>query len=113
RGRRTGVRRAAAGETLRPLDGRDRHLTPEDTVITNGEQVLALAGIMGGEDTEVRASTANVLLESAHFPPASVRRTMRRLGMSTEGGQRWARGVDPARAAARRAQASAAMVSPA
>ena len=58
--------------------------------------VLALAGIMGGEDTEVRAGTANVLLESAHFPPATVRRTMRRLGMSTEGGQRWARGVDPA-----------------
>ena len=95
-GRRIVVRRAAEGETLRTLDGRDRALTPEDTVITSGEQVLALAGIMGGEDTEVRASTTEVLLESAHFPPASVRRTMRRLGMSTEGGQRWARGVDPA-----------------
>jgi phenylalanyl-tRNA synthetase beta chain len=95
-GRRIVVRRAAEGETVRTLDGRDRHLTPEDTVITSGEQVLALAGIMGGEDTEVRAGTGNVLLESAHFPPASVRRTMRRLGMSTEGGQRWARGVDPA-----------------
>src|ERR671910_858521 len=88
-GRRIVVRRAAEGET-------DRALTPGDTVITSGEQVLALAGIMGGEDTEVRAGTAEVLLESAHFPPASVRRTMRRLGMSTEGGQRWARGVDPA-----------------
>ena len=65
-------------------------------MITSGEQVLALAGIMGGEDTEVRAGTTNVLLESAHFPPAAVRRTMRRLGMHTEGGQRWARGVDPA-----------------
>ena len=95
-GRRIVVRRAATGETVRTLDGRDRQLTPSDTVITNGGQVLALAGIMGGEDTEVRASTTNVLLESAHFPPASVRRTMRRLGMSTEGGQRWARGVDPA-----------------
>jgi phenylalanyl-tRNA synthetase beta chain len=95
-GRRIVVRRAAAGETLRTLDGRDRALTPQDTVITSGEQVLALAGIMGGEDTEVRASTTEVLLESAHFPPASVRRTMRRLGMNTEGGQRWARGVDPA-----------------
>ena len=95
-GRRIVVRRAAEGETVRTLDGRDRALTPEDTVITSGEQVLALAGIMGGEDTEVRASTTNVLLESAHFPPAVVRRTMRRLGMSTEGGQRWARGVDPA-----------------
>ncbi|HEY6708742.1 MAG TPA: phenylalanine--tRNA ligase subunit beta [Actinomycetota bacterium] len=95
-GRRIVVRRAAEGETVRTLDGRDRRLTPEDTVITSGEQVLALAGIMGGEDTEVRASTTNVLLESAHFPPAAVRRTMRRLGMHTEGGQRWARGVDPA-----------------
>jgi phenylalanyl-tRNA synthetase beta chain len=95
-GRRIVVRRAASGETLRTLDGRDRALTPEDTVITSGEQVLALAGIMGGEDTEVRAGTTGVLLESAHFPPASVRRTMRRLGMNTEGGQRWARGVDPA-----------------
>jgi phenylalanyl-tRNA synthetase beta chain len=95
-GRRIVVRRAARGETVRTLDGRDRALTPEDTVITSGEQVLALAGIMGGEDTEVRAGTSDVLIESAHFPPASVRRTMRRLGMSTEGGQRWARGVDPA-----------------
>jgi phenylalanyl-tRNA synthetase beta chain len=95
-GRRIVVRRAKEGETLRTLDGRERDLTPADTVITSGEQVLALAGIMGGEDSEVRAGTTNVLLESAHFPPASVRRTMRRLGMSTEGGQRWARGVDPA-----------------
>jgi phenylalanyl-tRNA synthetase beta chain len=95
-GRRIVVRRAAQGETVRTLDGRDRALTTQDTVITSGEQVLALAGIMGGEDTEVRAATANVLIESAHFPPAVVRRTMRRLGMSTEGGQRWARGVDPA-----------------
>jgi phenylalanyl-tRNA synthetase beta chain len=95
-GRRIVVRRAAEGETLRTLDGRDRALTTQDTVITSGEQVLALAGIMGGADTEVRPATGNVLLESAHFPPAAVRRTMRRLGMNTEGGQRWARGVDPA-----------------
>jgi phenylalanyl-tRNA synthetase beta chain len=95
-GRRIVVRRAADGETLRTLDGRDRRLTGQDTVITSGEQALALAGIMGGEDSEVRAATSDVLIESAHFPPAVVRRTMRRLGMSTEGGQRWARGVDPA-----------------
>src|SRR4029453_8767660 len=95
-GRRIVVRRAAPGETLRTLDGRDRRLTPEDTVITSGDEVLALAGSRGGEDPEVRRETVNVLLESAHFPPAVVRRTMRRLGMSTEGGQRWGRGVDPA-----------------
>src|SRR4029453_1387755 len=105
-GRRIVVRRAAPGETLRTLDGRDRRLTPEDTVITSGDEVLALAGSRGGEDPEVRRETVNVLLESAHFPPAVVRRTMRRLGMSTEGGQRWARGVDPA--GARRAPAGGA-----
>jgi phenylalanyl-tRNA synthetase beta chain len=95
-GRRIVVRRAREGETVRTLDGRDRHLTAADTLITSGEQALALAGIMGGEDSEVRPDTTRVLIESAHFPPATVRRTMRRLGMSTEGGQRWARGVDPA-----------------
>src|SRR6266511_3434072 len=95
-GQRIVVRRAGEGETLRTLDGRDRRLTAADTLITSGEQALALAGIMGGEDSEVRPDTTRVLIESAHFPPAVVRRTMRRLGMSTEGGQRWARGVDPA-----------------
>ena len=95
-GRRIVVRRAADGETLRTLDGRDRRLSSQDTVITSGAEALALAGIMGGEDSEVRPGTSDVLLESAHFPPAAVRRTMRRLGMHTEGGQRWARGVDPA-----------------
>ena len=95
-GQRIVVRRAGEGETLRTLDGRDRRLTDADTLITSGEQALALAGIMGGEDSEVRPDTTRVLIESAHFPPAVVRRTMRRLGMSTEGGQRWARGVDPA-----------------
>ena len=94
-GRRIVVRRARQGETLRTLDGRERRLTTDDTVITSGEQALALAGIMGGEDSEVRADSSSILIESAHFPPATVRRTMRRLGMSTEGGQRWARGVDP------------------
>ncbi|HEX8133113.1 MAG TPA: phenylalanine--tRNA ligase subunit beta [Actinomycetes bacterium] len=95
-GRRILVRKAREGETLRTLDGRDRRLTAADTLITAGDQALALAGIMGGEDTEVRPDTTRVLIESAHFPPATVRPTMRRLGMSTEGGQRWARGVDPA-----------------
>jgi len=108
-GQRILVRRARDGETLRTLDGRDRRLTPDDTLITAGEQALALAGIMGGEDTEVRAETRNVLIESAHFPPETVRRTMHRLGMSTEGGQRWARGVDPAGAGRVCDQAAALM----
>jgi phenylalanyl-tRNA synthetase beta chain len=94
-GQRIVVRRARDGEKLRTLDGRDRVLDSGDTLITAGEEPLAIAGIIGGETTEVRASTRRVLIESAHFPPASVRRTMHRLGISTEGGQRWARGVDP------------------
>ncbi len=108
-GQRIVVRRARDGEVLRTLDGRDRVLDRGDTLITSGERALALAGIMGGEDTEVRAATTRVLLESAHFPPAGVRRTMRRLGMSTEGGQRWARGVDPAGAGLVCDQAAALM----
>jgi len=108
-GQRIVVRRARDGEVLRTLDGRDRVLDRGDTLITSGERALALAGIMGGEDTEVRAATTRVLLESAHFPPAGVRRTMRRLGMSTEGGQRWARGVDPAGAGPVCDQAAALM----
>jgi phenylalanyl-tRNA synthetase beta chain len=108
-GQRIVVRRARRGEVLRTLDGRDRVLEESDTLITSGEQALALAGIMGGEETEVRASTRRVLLESAHFPPAGVRRTMRRLGMNPEGGQRWARGVDPAGAGPVCDQAAALM----
>jgi phenylalanyl-tRNA synthetase beta chain len=95
-GQRIVVRRARDGERLRTLDGRDRVMDSGDTLITAGEEPLAIAGIIGGETTEVRPSTRRVLIESAHFPPACVRRTMHRLGISTEGGQRWARGVDPA-----------------
>jgi phenylalanyl-tRNA synthetase beta chain len=94
-GQRILVRRAADGERLLTLDGRVRELDGGDTLITSGEQPIALAGIIGGEDTEVRPSTRRVLLESAHFPPGGVRRTMHRLGITTESGQRWARGVDP------------------
>jgi phenylalanyl-tRNA synthetase beta chain len=97
-GRRILVRRASDGEVLRTLDGRERKLTGADTLITAGAEPLALAGIMGGEDSEVTEATTRVLLEAAHFPPAGIRATMRRLGMHTESGQRWARGVDPAAA---------------
>ncbi|HZD37929.1 MAG TPA: phenylalanine--tRNA ligase subunit beta, partial [Actinomycetes bacterium] len=108
-GQRIVVRRARDGERLRTLDGRDRVMDSGDTLITAGEEPLAIAGIIGGEATEVRPSTRRVLIESAHFPPAGVRRTMHRLGISTEGGQRWARGVDPAGAAAVCDQAAALM----
>jgi phenylalanyl-tRNA synthetase beta chain len=108
-GRRIVVRRAHAGEVVHTLDGRDRAMAPEDTLISSGAEPLALAGIMGGESSEVDPSTTRVLIESAHFPPHAIRRTMRRLGMQTEGAQRWARGVDPAGAAPAADRAAALM----
>ncbi len=91
------VRRARPGETLRTLDDVERALDPEDLVITRGgERVLGLAGVMGGEFSEVSAGTTNVLLEAAHFDPVSVARTSRRHRLVTEASKRFERGVDPA-----------------
>ena len=93
-GRRIVVRRATRGEKLRTLDGFDRELTEEMLVIADAEKPVALAGIMGGEDSEISASTTDVLIESAYFDPNSVRRTARRLGMDTEASRRFERGAD-------------------
>jgi phenylalanyl-tRNA synthetase beta chain len=93
-GRRIVVRRAAPREKLRTLDGFDRELTDEMLVIADAEKPVALAGIMGGEDSEISTSTTDVLIESAYFDPNSVRRTARRLGMDTEASRRFERGAD-------------------
>src|SRR5687768_6413589 len=93
-GRRIVVRRAASGEKLRTLDGVDRELTEDMLVIADAEKAIALAGIMGGEDSEISDSTTHVLIESAYFDPNSVRRTARRLGMDTEASRRFERGAD-------------------
>jgi phenylalanyl-tRNA synthetase beta chain len=93
-GRRIVVRRAAHGEKLRTLDGVDRELTQEMLVIADAEKPVALAGIMGGEDSEISTSTTDVLIESAYFEPNSIRRTARRLGMDTEASRRFERGAD-------------------
>ena len=93
-GRRIIVRRATRGEKLRTLDGVDRELTEEMLVIADAESPVALAGIMGGEDSEISTSTTDVLIESAYFDPNSVRRTARRLGMDTEASRRFERGAD-------------------
>lgn len=95
-GGRIVVRRANAGETLRTLDGEERALTPEMLVIADAEKPIALAGIMGGAETEISDRTQTLLLESAHFHPRSVRRTARQLGMRTEASYRFERTVDPA-----------------
>jgi phenylalanyl-tRNA synthetase beta chain len=88
------VRRARPGERLTTLDGQERALTESMLVIADRGRAIALAGIMGGEDTEVGPATTSVLLESAYFHPASVRRTARALGMATEAAYRFERGAD-------------------
>jgi phenylalanyl-tRNA synthetase beta chain len=101
------VRAAREGEVLVTLDGVERRLHPGALVIADRERVVALGGIMGGLDTEIRPETRRVLLESAWFHGPAVRRTARSLGMRTEGSTRHERGGDPERArfaAARAAQ---------
>jgi phenylalanyl-tRNA synthetase beta chain len=89
------VRRARAGEKLVSLDGRERSLSPEMLVIADAVRPVALAGVMGGLDSEVAAGTKNVLLESARFEPLSVRKTARQLGMKSDSSYRFERGIDP------------------
>lgn len=94
RGALVRVRRAAAGERLTTLDGAARALDPQDLVIADAERPIALAGVMGGADTEVGAATTDLLIESAHFDPAAVRRSARRHGIHSEASYRFERGVD-------------------
>lgn len=89
------VRTARAGEKLVTLDGVDRQLHPEDLLICDPDRPIALAGVMGGRDTEVQPGTTRILLEAAYFQPASVRRTARRHGLHTEASHRFERGCDP------------------
>ena len=89
------VRRARAGETLRTLDGQLRTLSPDMLVIADAERPVALAGVMGGADSEVVADTRTIVLESAYFSPPSVRRTSRAIGLKTEASARFERGADP------------------
>jgi phenylalanyl-tRNA synthetase beta chain len=94
RDRRIIVRSARAGEPLRTLDGVDRRLTANNLVIADAARPLALAGVMGGEDSEISLSTKAVLLESAWFDPASIRRTSKSQGLHTEASHRFERGAD-------------------
>ena len=94
-GGRIVVRRARRGEELRTLDGTLRRLVPEDLMITDGEHSVALAAIMGGEESEVSEGTNEVLLEAANFEPLGILRTSERLGLRTAGSNRWEKGVDP------------------
>ncbi|MYB96856.1 phenylalanine--tRNA ligase subunit beta [Candidatus Poribacteria bacterium] len=88
------VRRATAGENITTLDGIDRELTSDMLVIADAEKPVALAGVMGGYDSEITETTADVLLESAYFNPSSIRATAKALGISTEASYRFERGAD-------------------
>ena len=89
------VRRAGSGEKIRTLDGHERELAPTDLVIADARRPVAVAGIMGGEDSEVRDETTDLLLEAANFDALTVLRTSRRLRLRTEASTRWEKGVDP------------------
>jgi phenylalanyl-tRNA synthetase beta chain len=94
-GTRIVVRRAEPGEQLRTLDGVERDLDPGDLMIADAERSVALAGIMGGEETEIGEQTTKVLLEAANFEPFGLFQTSERQRLRTEGSNRWEKGVDP------------------
>lgn len=89
------VRRAREGETITTIDGDEQELSGDMCVIADGREPVAVAGVMGGLDSEISESTSTIVLESARFDPPSVRRTSRALGLSSESSYRFERGVDP------------------
>ncbi|WP_295937886.1 phenylalanine--tRNA ligase subunit beta [uncultured Xanthomonas sp.] len=91
-----GVRHARDGETLTLLDGREAVLDPAFLLITDADRPVALAGLMGGHATRVTETTCHVFLEAAHFAPAAIMGRGRKLGLHTDAGHRFERGVDPA-----------------
>lgn len=93
-GRRIVIRAARASERMTTLDGASHDLLETDLVIADAERPSALAGIMGGQDSEIREDTHAVLLECAYFEPTAIRRTARRLGLQTDSSYRFERGVD-------------------
>jgi phenylalanyl-tRNA synthetase beta chain len=94
-GHRIRVRTASPGETIRTLDGQVRELTGDMLVIADAVRPVAVAGVMGGADSEVSAATTRIVLESAYFDPLSVRRTSKAIGLKPEASMRFERGADP------------------
>ena len=93
-GRQVIVRRADFEERITTLDAVERQLNPSMLVIADAKRAIAVAGVMGGAETEISSATKNVLLESANFDPLSIRKTSRALGLSTEASYRFERGAD-------------------
>ncbi len=94
-GQRIVVRKPGKTLTFTTLDGKERQLTADTLMICDRERAVAIAGVMGGQDSEIKSHTRRVLLESAYFDPASIRKTAKALGLSTEASHRFERGVDP------------------
>ncbi len=94
-GKQINVRLAKSGEKLVSLDGKERTLSPGMLVIADADRPVALAGVMGGANSEVTSQTVNILLESARFDPLSVRSTARALAMGSDSSYRFERGIDP------------------
>ncbi len=95
RGQEIIVRQAADGEKIKTLDGKEHTLNSTNTLICDAEGAVAVAGVMGGENSEVHADTTDVVLESAYFNAGNVRSTSRKLNISTDASYRYARDVDP------------------
>ncbi|MCS7233413.1 MAG: phenylalanine--tRNA ligase subunit beta [Synergistetes bacterium] len=95
RKRKVIVRRARNGEKIRCIDGVERTLSNNDLVIADAERAIGIAGVIGGENTEIWSGTKDVFLESAFFNPSSIRMTARSLGITTEASYRFERRVDP------------------
>ncbi len=89
------VRRAEPGERLRTLDGVDRTLDPDDLVVSDATGAISLAGVMGGESTEITSGTTDVVIEAAYWDPPVISRTARRHKLPSEASRRFERGVDP------------------
>ncbi len=107
--RRIEVRRAGSDNSFVTLDGIERQIDPETLMICDGQGPVAIAGIMGGLNSEINSQTRNVLIESAFFQPASIRRSARILNLGTEASYRFERGVD-SRATARAADRAAELL---
>ena len=93
-GKKIIVKDAGSDTKFTTLDSKERTLNPTDLMICDGEKQVAIAGVMGGENSEVTSATKNILIESAYFDPASVRKTSKILGLSTDASYRFERGVD-------------------
>jgi phenylalanyl-tRNA synthetase beta chain len=89
------IRNATSGETIVTLDGHPRSLQENDLLICDGKKPIGIAGVMGGQNSEVSTTTKSIILESAYFDPASVRQTSKRLGLISEASRRFERGIDP------------------